>query len=513
MADTRVLIVGSGVAGAAVAAALLARGVAPVTMLEAGPRIPMRERRRWLDHLLTGALPYDGCRDDAGYTPLARWLHNSRLLARGGSTLHWGGWSLRLKPEDFALRSATGRGADWPFPYAELEPWYGEAERFLGVAGAEDSVSPPRSTALPFPAIPFTRVDGELIRGLDALGHSYGHMPIARNVSARAGRPACQTVGTCRYCPIGARYTADETLDRLEQDPRFSLVVDAAVRSLRMARRDRVAGVEYVDGATGETRRVDAEFVVLCAGALETPKLLLASAGPDWPDGVGNAAGHLGRHLAYHPLLYARGVKAGNPDRVQQELDFPTLCTRHFDSEAEQARGKLFAFLPQVAPRLDLAARMRAGDTAADLRRAAEGRFQIEVQGFVEMPAGESASVGLARDGGRFGLPGTAVRFEPPESLGEALRANIERLRAMLAAAGFERIESGVYPARGDHAIATCRAAPDPAAGVTGPDLRVHGVGNLYACSNAVFPSAGAVNPTLTLAALALRLGASLAAG
>jgi choline dehydrogenase-like flavoprotein len=513
VADTRILIVGSGVAGATIAAGLLDRGVGPITMLEAGPRVAMREQRQWLDFLTSGATPYDHCTDapeDQNSPGELTWLRDSRLFARGGSTLHWGGWALRLKPEDFSLRTATGRGADWPLSYDDLEPWYAKAEELFGVAGDSGDPTLPRSAKLPFAALPYTQVDGEIIRGFEMLGYGYGPMPIARNVEARNGQNACQTIGTCKYCPLGARYTADQTLDRLEARAGFTLRTDTAATTVLMDRRERVIGVEFAEVTTGRQGRIEADVVILCAGALETPKLLLRSANDYWPQGVGNDAGHLGQHLIYHALLYARGAKPANPLRLQQELDFPTLCSRHFDTAAEQRAGKMFMFLPAIKPRIDLAGLMKSGQSPDEVRAAVTGPHEVELQAFMELPPPADARVlpGIGRN--RLGLATTEIRFQEPAAAGQQLEINLDRLAKVLAAAGYGGIRTGIFPPRGDHAAATCRMAVSPGDGVVDPHLKVHGVDNLYICSNAVFPSGGAVNPTLTLTALATRLAREL---
>lgn len=112
--STKILIVGSGVAGAVIANELLSKGLGPITMLEAGPTIVMRDKRKWLDLVMAGKPAYASSEDrseDYVATGQSPWFINGgRLIARGGSTLHWGGWCPRFRPEDFALRSAVGRG-------------------------------------------------------------------------------------------------------------------------------------------------------------------------------------------------------------------------------------------------------------------------------------------------------------------------------------------------------------------------------------------------------------------
>ena len=148
--ETNILIIGSGVAGGLVARELLAAGKGPVTMLEAGPSVPMRDRRSWLDYVMAGRLPYDHLTDtsrDYQADGAQAWrIEGGRLFVRGGSTLHWGGWCPRMKPEDFQLKSRIGSGGlDWPFSYEDLMPYYHRAEHYLQVAGDSKAQDPPKT--------------------------------------------------------------------------------------------------------------------------------------------------------------------------------------------------------------------------------------------------------------------------------------------------------------------------------------------------------------------------------
>ncbi len=516
--ETDTLIVGSGIAGGLLAERLLAAGLGPIVMLEAGPAVSMRDRRTWLDWVMAHRLPYDGLGDRSGDFEAKgerAWrIQGGRLFARGGSTLHWGGWCPRMKPEDFQLASRVGAGGlDWPFGYDELEPYYTRAERYLQVAGDSGDADPPRGAAYPFEAPPFSRVDGEVIAALDKLGVSYGHMPLARNGSPINGMPACVTTGTCEYCPIGGRFTGDQPLDRLARKGRFSLKLGSpAIRVLTGSKR-RALGVEYLDLASGETRRVHAETVVLCAGALETPKLLLASANADWPQGLGNDGDQVGRWLIANPYFYARAAKSANPDRLQEEARFVTLSSRHWDRPERLREGKLIINRGE-SPDLKPALLMSQGRTASEVRQAAVGEQVIELQGAAQIFAHAENRVGLASGKTRFGLPRTAIST-PVESLPKArIDVILGRMRRILETMGYAALPGaaglGVYPQRGDHAMGSCRMSPSPSTGVVDAGLRVHGTDNLYVLSNAVFPSGAAANPTLTLAALALRFADSL---
>lgn len=520
-ADT--LVIGSGVAATALVQRLLAHDpAASILMLEAGERVKMQDAAIWQDHVVSGKLPYTPYLDaaypdrdqageniSAGRTQVP--LQGARVFTFGGSTIHWGGWCFRLKPEDFQLRSRVGRGADWPFDYAVLEPYYCQAEQHVGVSGDSGDTTVPRSAGYPFPAFPHTLQDRPVAAAMSALGIGCSHVPIARHgiTDTFSRRAPCQTTGTCKYCPFGARYSANNILDDLrewEDHPNFSIRLDSVVEEIRMASRQRAAGVIVTDRRTGERIEVEAGRIVVAAGAIESAKLLQRSRSAGWKHGIGNDHQLVGRHLALHPYFTFSAGLAGNPQRLQAEMNFPTLCSRHFDSPAEQARGKFLLINPPAMPAVDILGLMRAGARRAEIDRRVSGPVQVQLQGMVET-FGEHHNlvIGVERRN-HMGLPETLVDFS--EDGTDRRMAEIQvHVEAIFAAMGATPAGKPSMSWRADHASCTCRMGHDEASSVTDADLRVHGTDNLHVCSNAVFPSVGAVNPTLTLTALALRLG------
>lgn len=504
-----VVIVGSGVAGALVAKKLLenARNLERVIVLEAGGVVPQMDRRKWMDYVTTWRLPYDpnkDTRDEYEVSAGKISFEGGRLFARGGSTMHWGGWSFRFKPEDFRLRTQTGRELDWPFGYEQLEPYYWEAERLLGISGDSTSDDPPRmNREYPYPPTAMVAGDEPVRRSLEAMGISYGHFPIARYADR------CVTTGTCRYCPVGGRYSATQTLDQLEREhgrQRFSVVVGAAVRRVLVDGPYRVRGVEYLDTTGGTIERLECDVVVLCAGAIETPKLLLASTSPTMPAGIGNHAGHVGRHFKIHPMLYVDAMLPGNPQRILQELDFPTLASRHYDTEGEQREGKLLFTRTSRFPQVDIEGMMRTGASRSEIERATTGATTVTLSGFIEEFSTIGSRVSLANGTTRFGLPRTTVHYAPRDNR-TAVHRHLDTLSRILVRAGAKVAKRDVYDLRIDHCASTARMSAEPGNGVIDANLRVHDIENLYVCSAAAFPNIAAVPPTLTLAALALRLG------
>jgi choline dehydrogenase-like flavoprotein len=519
--DYDYVIVGSGIAATLVCDRLLeADPLTSILVLEAGGRIPSRDRRSWWDLVLDGRTPYAETYDDetAGSESQesfsignTRWgFKESRVRAYGGSTMHWGGWALRFKEEDFECRTRTGRGADWPFGYDTLEPWYGLAEQVLSVGGDANDEGPKRVGNYPLPAYVWTAHEAELADGFEAIGLTPGHMPIARF-------KRCMTTGTCKYCPIGARYSAQDHMDALLYESahrNFVLKINAPVRRI-VAERSRAHGVEYLDRATGEWTVAEADKVIVCAGTYESTKLLIASVSPEWPTGLGNRYDQVGRHIVTHLLFSVEGTRETNPTQLFREYDFPTLMSRSWDTPDLQADGKMFVFNNRALPRTEFEKLMIDCKTRDEIDAVAKGPSRAGLSAFIEEFGDPQNRLTLAPGTGKFDLPKMRVSFsrrEPPKFMA-TVKAAQEKLFQCLESLGYQRDEPREENPRGDHASGTCRMGHSPDSSVTNADLAVHGIDNLFVCSNAVLPTSAAVNPTLTLAALALRLGSRLGYG
>jgi choline dehydrogenase-like flavoprotein len=130
------------------------------------------------------------------------------LRVVGGTTWHWLGTTIRLLPSDFRLNTEFGVGVDWPISYADLEPWYVDAEALLGVAGSGDLGSP-RSAAYPMKPVPLSYSDLQITQAIAGIGHEVTVTAQARNTRAYDGRPACCGAASCiPLCPVVARYEA-----------------------------------------------------------------------------------------------------------------------------------------------------------------------------------------------------------------------------------------------------------------------------------------------------------------
>jgi len=519
----KTLIVGSGVAATALANDLLSKDAkASIHILEAGGRVKTKDFGLWEHFLITGQLPYDGYKDlqypqndlsgenmSVGGTDMP--LAGARVMTYGGSTIHWGGWSFRLKQEDFLLFSHTKDGADWPFDYAKLEPYYCKAEHFIGVSGDSTDAPLPRSRPLPFPAFPLTLQDKPLADALDALNIGYGGVPIARHgvTDTTSKQAPCQTTGTCKYCPFGARFAATNVLDDMRawnDFPNLRVETEVIAESIVMDARGRARGVMVRRGKDREI--IEADCIVIAAGTIESAKLLLRSQSPSWPNGLGNEYDQVGRYLITHPYFVFKGDLKRNPLRLQKEMDFPTLCTRHFDSTSEQAKGKFLLVNPPDTGDPRILAMMKEGKTRAEIDAAIEGKQTLAVHGMVEVFGRykNRLSIGPGLQN-RIGLEQTIIDFTKDDGFEGRIAEIQAHVAPIFAAMGATLSGKPSVSWRADHAASTCRMGTDPTSSVLDSDLRVHGVENVYVCSNAAFPNLGAVNPTLTLTALAFKLG------
>lgn len=524
------VIIGSGVAGTTIAKLLLERDASTsIVMLEAGPPIAMKDRRSWWDYTALSnydpaknpysrseKLPYDWTYDQKGeYTTEGKpgwYFGDSRMIALGGSTMHWGGWALRHMPEDFEMYTRTKTGVDWPFTYKALEKYYCMAEEYLSVCGDDSEKWGELWRSKPYPMPPFewTAPEHEMADGFRACGITPGRMPLARF-------RRCMTTGTCKYCPLGSRFSAAQVLNDLMRDERyanFTVRSSCPVTQIVAESKRKVSGVEYLDMASGRIRRVAGDIVILCAGTYESPKLLLLSQNAHWSKGIGNDHDLVGRHLVSHSQLKVRGQREDNKERWFQEYDFPSLMSRTYDSPEHQAKGKIFLYNNRKLPNIDFASLMIAGKSRAEIDAALIASRQTELEAFYEdkgLPENSLTIDGTRKT--RFGLPMTKVTYNRSPASEQATMEWRQVMEKVVTTMGYKIVSSDTNQPGGHHATGTCRMGTTPENSVTDGDLRVHGVDNLFICSNATFPTSTAVNPTLTLTALAYRLVATCLGG
>ena len=511
-----VCVVGSGPAGALVAHRLAEAG-ADVVVLEAGPRFDFSRRTEQMEEFLRPGMgdPWEmgGPRD--AYTTEGRHypLNAARVKGVGGTTLHWQGMVMRLHERDFEMRSRHGVGADWPLSYDDLKPHYREAEAAFGVAGALDNpYAPPRDDPFPLPAFPPSHSDSIFAEACERLGIDMHSVPNARNSEPFDGRAACQGFGTCKpVCPSGAKYTAESHVRKAEEAG--ARVIDRAPVQ-RLEHGDDGETVERAVYATPDgTEREQAarRFVVACGG-VENARLLLLSKSEAHPDGLANASGAVGRYFMDH-LFAGVGGRVDEATR-QNHVGFNTSECHQFYDDADPVNGMKLEFLNYAGPSPVVEA-MHAetwGDELLGDLRESYGTHLAMGALVEQLPRAENR---ITLDPSRtddHGNPVPHVEWSLDAETRRALRRANEIQRRVFEELGasVDWVVGPEHTGPAFHQMGTTRMGEDPDSSVVDAEMRAHDLSNCWVVGSSVFPTGGAMNPTLTIAALALRAAAAV---
>ena len=504
LTQVEVAVVGAGVAGALVAYRLAQAGK-EVVLLEAGPRV---DRASAVQAFRLA--PYRGISSPYPEHPLAprpmlddlehHYLQSGPELFMGlyerrvgGSTWHWLGTAMRLLEEDFLMRSTHGVGDDWPIEWSTLRPYYEAAEAELGVAG------PPPS---PLPPHPFSRVDEAVAAACADLGLDTHALPQARNSQPHRGRPACCGSANCvPICPTGAKYDGSLHV-ALAEKVGARVWPESPVVRLLAGPDGRVSELVYRQ-ATGEGRVRAAIFVLACHG-IEAPRLLLHS-------GLGSSA--TGRYL----MGGTAAISWGLAPRAVDPRTGPQASMGLSGQRSGRHRAERSGFLTSVAsdgwphgePNQLLQGLLARGLRGATLREAMTDHLRRQValvSTCEELPEPENRVVcdPGRRDALGVGRPRITYR------IGEYTRRGLPHAQTLHASIleAMQASEVGHQHPAADSAyiLGTTRMGRSSETSVVDADLRCHGHRNLYLVGGSVFPTAGSAPPTLTVAALALRL-------
>jgi choline dehydrogenase-like flavoprotein len=498
-------VIGSGPGGA----------LAALPLVRAGARVLMLERGDWVIRGPAAREPGAAAMLSPSYSMAAGYDASTDVGRRmtgafhcvGGPTVFYAGVSMRFREADFqpAADILAGSGASWPFDYAELEPYYASAESILGVSGdaGADPTEPPRRAGYAVQSPPLTVTGTALHAAARGLGLHPFRPPLAINHVA-AARAACEGCGACDgfACATDAKGDASTVVRAMIADGLELRVRTAAVRLA--ADRGRITAVECVDLATGRRYSVRADTVILAAGALATPHLLLASNLVSGNPGAQVVGRYLTRHcngvvVAFFPRPPGGGFV---PFKEFAVNDF------YFGHPDEPAMTRV-GIIQQTALPASLVLH-----EAPRLLRPATRAVLPHLMGLIVI--GEDQPVfdnHVALDGQRrdaLGLPGLNIhhRHTPRDLL--ARRLLLREARRILSAAGsvgsiWRSIDTF------SHALGTVRMGDDVHSSALDADGRYRGFANLYVADGSALPTSAAVNPSLTIAATALRVGARLA--
>jgi choline dehydrogenase-like flavoprotein len=442
--------------------------------------------------------------------------------AAGGNSLLWYGNALRKVPDDFRTRTRFGFGVDWPISYNDLEDYYYRAEVEMGVSGPPaDALSPHRKKPFPLPPFPLSPGAIELNRIFRGSGFEVSPSHKARLPIDTAERAACCGAGTCwLFCPADARYNCLTThLGKLLQSKQVALLEKLTVSRL-IQKGDRIVEAVAFDREGRETR-IEAEIFVLAANAVENARMLLLSQYHQVDTGFKTRSRAVGKYLAdqvgmWVPLALPRNLYGGYEKTVQSchSLSFYENNARDQHSSAIVEVFFEVPFANADVPKKLLMDTMRQGYFGDDLRSKVmlESLGKVRLCLELEMMAEERNCVALHQSQkDARGDPVAEFHFSIWDQ--PYLKRSVEYYGKLFT----EMAEKtggipGTITLRNsfDHMLGTCRMGTDPYDSVVDENLKSHDHSNLYIAGGSSFPTAGVTNPTLTIAALALRCGSHI---
>jgi choline dehydrogenase-like flavoprotein len=499
-----VCIVGAGAAGSVLAYELAKAGLG-VVVIEAGPFWnPQTDFAS--DELSTRRLAWQDTRLVDGANPL-KLGHNNSGRGVGGGTVHFTGVFLRFHESDFMTKTVDGVGEDWPLRYEDLEPYYDRIEREIAVSGPKYFPWGPFNGPYPYPMREPISANSQLFREACAkLGIESVVAPLAILSAPFDGRPPCINRGFCNQgCLPNAKYSG--LIHHIPKAIGYGAEVlsDCMVTQV-LTDGKRVTGVVFQhDGKTYEQK---ARVVILAGFVVETPRLLLHSATPHFPEGLANSSGWVGKAIMPHSSHDVYGILQ---EEVRLYKGTPVLAlTQHFyetDRERGFARGyTLNAHGSRPVSMASAIATERADGTmlwGSALRQAMlDYNYYARVTLVGEVLPHPDNRVILAEEKDEYGIPRAKVTFSYQENDLMLITHAVQQMKQIIEAMGGTPAHVVDDTA---HLMGGCRMGSDPSTSVVNEFGRTHDLPNLYIAGASTFVTSGGANPTNTVMALAAR--------
>jgi choline dehydrogenase-like flavoprotein len=405
-----------------------------------------------------------------------------------------------------------GVGADWPISYEDLVPFYRKVELELGVSGDAKDPWTPLIEPYPNPAFKSSYANQIIQRGCDKLGIKLWPVPVARLSRPFDARPKCVQCGMCDMgCMNRAKSSIDVTyIPKAEATGRVVVRPQCIVTRILVGKDGKAKGVIFVDD-TGAEHELKASIVIVSAGAIQSPRLLLNSKSSLFPDGLANSSGLVGKYFLMH-----FGVKSTAifPERIDDFRGFaggPISQDFNFsDSRNNYARGYRIDLISGARGPIGMAreSQMWGTELKEYMRRYfghvagvhAVGEPIADIRNCVDVDP-------EARD--EFGLPAARITMEWRENEKRMSRAMGGRLKDILDATGYSKMIEMRHSidniSRSSHNAGSCRMGNDPKTSVLNSFCQTHDISNLFVIDASCFVTIGTANPSLTIHAIAAR--------
>ena len=515
-----VLVIGAGMSGGAFTWSLSETGIEVTCLEQGGWPIPSRypsTHEDWELHITSDyhfdpnvrGLPedYPVNTDDSAIVPF---MYN----AVGGSAIHWGAHFPRMRPSDFRVKTLDGVADDWPLTYYDLEPYFDLNDKMTGVAGLAGNPAyppmPPRQT----PPLGIGKQGNKLAEGFERLGWHWWPAESAINSAPYDGRPACTYGGPCvTGCYVKAKSSADVTYWPKAIANGATLKTGARVAEITVGPDGLADGAVYYD-AQGVVQHKKARFVVMAANGVGTPRLLLTSRSAQFPDGLANGSGLVGKNLMFHPVAATVGIFDEDMEAYKGPLACSVTSYEHCETDLSRGfvRGYQLQSNRQLGPvNTSLGGPLERPIPWGDAHHGAfDARFGkiIPVAALGEdLPELHNEVVLDSELTDAHGIPAPKVNYTMSENSTRMMDEAVARMEELMVASGAVGTASNrTMRGAGWHLLGTARMGSDPSDSVVDGYGRAHDVKNLFVIDGSLFVTSGAVNPTSTIQALALRV-------
>ena len=431
----------------------------------------------------------------------------------GGSTILYAGHYPRFHPSDFRVKTLDGVADDWPLDYTDLEPYYAENDKMVGVSGlAGDPAYPPKPAVMP--PLPLGKSGQVLGKGFNAMGWHWWPSDSAIASTTYDGRDKCVNLGACTIgCAQGAKASSDITYWPHAIRAGAEVRTRCRVREISVNKNDMASGVIYYD-VDGNERFQAAEVVVLACNGVGTPRILLNSVSNRFPNGLANRNGLVGKNLMFHPYASIQGIfdqpldgymGPGNCIWSQQfyETDRSRDFVRGFTYEITRGRGPVATALTGM-----FSGRIPWGEEHHQKYRELFNQITGMVAICEDLPEPHN-TVSLDPElKDSDGIPAPKITYKLSDNSRRMLDYAVDRGTEILEAAGATDVMTEAPIAVGGwHLMGTTRMGVDPENSVVNEWGRSHDVRNLFVVDGSIFVTSAGVNPTRTIQALSLYIG------